>query len=65
MRSLAYQADSYSYTVGLSYSCVNAATQFAGIAALEGPQNPVKEMVAAFDERRKVILSALNLTEGF
>lgn len=47
------------------HSCVNAATQFAGIAALEGPQNPVKEMVAAFDERRKVILSALNLTEGF
>ena len=34
-------------------------------ASLRGPQNPVKEMVAAFDERRKVILSALNLTEGF
>ncbi|HKG77691.1 MAG TPA: aminotransferase class I/II-fold pyridoxal phosphate-dependent enzyme, partial [Beijerinckiaceae bacterium] len=35
-----------------SYSCVNAATQWAGIAALNGPQDPVREMVAAFDRRR-------------
>ena len=42
------------------HSCVNAPTQFAGIAALQGPQEPVDEMMEAFDERRKVIVSELN-----
>ena len=46
------------------HSCVNAATQFAGIAALDGPQDSVDEMVAAFDERRKVIVHGLNAIEG-
>ena len=47
------------------HSCVNAATQYAGIAALEGPQERVHEMVAAFDERRKVIVELLNQLPGF
>ena len=47
------------------HSCVNAAAQFAGIAALEGPQDEVKRMVAAFAERRKVIASELNAIPGF
>jgi aspartate/methionine/tyrosine aminotransferase len=47
------------------HSCVNAATQFAGIAALEGPQDSVREMVAAFDERRGVIVDGLNAIPGF
>ncbi len=47
------------------HSCVNAATQHAGIAALEGPQDAVDRMVAAFDERRRVIVSELNQTPGF
>ena len=47
------------------HSCVNAAAQFAGIAALEGPQDAVAEMVAAFDERRRVIVAELNQTPGF
>lgn len=47
------------------HSCVNAPTQFAGIAALEGPQDAVHEMVAAFDERRRVIVPALNQLPGF
>lgn len=47
------------------HSCVNAATQFAGIAALEGPQDSVRDMVRAFDERRKVIVDELNAIEGF
>ncbi len=47
------------------HSCVNAATQFAGIAALEGPQDSVHAMVRAFDERRKVIVDLLNDIEGF
>jgi aspartate aminotransferase len=46
------------------HSCVNAPTQFAGIAALEGPQDAVHEMVRAFDERRKVIVAALNQLPG-
>lgn len=47
------------------HSCVNAPTQFAGIAALDGPQDAVREMVAAFDERRRVIVGALNQLPGF
>jgi len=47
------------------HSCVNAATQHAGIAALTGPQDAVHEMVAAFDERRRVIVSELNQVPGF
>jgi aspartate aminotransferase len=47
------------------HSCVNAGTQFAGIAALEGPQDSVHEMVRAFDERRHVIVEGLNAINGF
>jgi aspartate/methionine/tyrosine aminotransferase len=47
------------------HSCVNAPTQFAGIAALQGPQDSVREMVAAFDERRGVIVDLLNRVPGF
>jgi aspartate aminotransferase len=47
------------------HSCVNAATQWAGIEALKGPQDAVERMVAAFDERRKVILERLNALPGF
>ena len=46
------------------HSCVNAASQFAGIEALNGPQEPVDAMVAAFDERRRVIISELNQLAG-
>jgi aspartate/methionine/tyrosine aminotransferase len=46
------------------HSCVNAATQYAGIAALDGPQDSVAEMVAAFDERRHVIVAGLNAIDG-
>jgi len=46
------------------HSCVNAATQYAGIAALEGPQDAVREMVAQFDARREVIVRELNALPG-
>ncbi|MED5366176.1 MAG: pyridoxal phosphate-dependent aminotransferase [Pseudomonadota bacterium] len=46
------------------HSCVNAPTQFAGLAALTGPQDAVHEMVAAFDGRRRVIVEALNGLNG-
>jgi aspartate/methionine/tyrosine aminotransferase len=48
-----------------TYSCVNAATQWAGIAAFEGPQDAVDRMVAAFDERRRIIVGELNAIPGF
>jgi len=47
------------------HSCVNAPAQFAGIAALEGPNDEVEAMVAAFDERRKAIVPWLNELPGF
>ena len=47
------------------HSCVNAPTQYAGIAALEGPQDEARKMVAAFDERRRVIVPLLNQLPGF
>ena len=47
------------------HSCVNAPTQFAGIAALEGPQDEVHRMVKAFDERRRAIVPMLNQLPGF
>ncbi|MFT6581247.1 MAG: aspartate/methionine/tyrosine aminotransferase [Alphaproteobacteria bacterium] len=47
------------------HSCVNAPTQFAGMAALTGPQDAVREMTAAFDERRKIIVKELNDIPGF
>jgi aspartate/methionine/tyrosine aminotransferase len=48
-----------------SHSCVNAPTQYAGIAALTGPQDAVDEMMAAFDERRRTIVPLLNQLPGF
>jgi aspartate aminotransferase len=47
-----------------AHSCVNAPTQFAGVAALEGPQDAVIEMVKAFDARRHVIVDLLNKLPG-
>ena len=47
------------------HSCVNAATQYAGIEALTGPQDAVGKMVAAFDRRRDVVVNRLNALPGF
>jgi aspartate/methionine/tyrosine aminotransferase len=46
------------------YSCVNAAAQWAGLAALTGPQDDVDRMVAEFDRRRKVVVDGLNRLPG-
>jgi len=46
------------------YSCVNAATQWAGLAALTGPQDEVARMVAEFDRRRGVVVDGLNRLPG-
>jgi len=47
-----------------AHSCVNAATQWAGIAALDGPQDCVTEMVAEFDRRRRIVVDGLNALPG-
>ena len=46
------------------HSCVNAPTQYAGLAALTGPQDGVQNMVEAFDHRRKVIVRELASLPG-
>ena len=47
-----------------SYSCVNASAQYAGLAALTGPQDAVAAMVAEFDRRRLVVVEGLNGLPG-
>jgi len=47
-----------------SVSCTSAFSQHAAIAALEGPSAPVEQMVAAFRERRAVIVAGLNRIPG-
>ena len=46
------------------HSCVNASAQYAGLAALTGPQDEVWKMIAEFDERRKVVVEGLNKLPG-
>jgi aspartate aminotransferase len=47
-----------------SVSCVNAPSQFAGIAALDGPDDSIHAMMKEFDERRKLIHEGLNNLPG-
>src|SRR6201991_3571687 len=57
----------YDYARKLSvnlHSCVNAPAQYAGIAALTGPQDEADKMVAEFDRRRKVVVDGLNKLPG-
>src|SRR6476620_1599158 len=46
------------------HSCVNASAQYAGLAALKGPQDEVHKMIAEFDKRRKVVVEGLNRLPG-
>ncbi|MCB1452282.1 MAG: aminotransferase class I/II-fold pyridoxal phosphate-dependent enzyme, partial [Rhizobiaceae bacterium] len=46
------------------WSCVNAPSQFAGIAAIDGPQDEVEKMMQAFDRRRRTVVEGLNSLEG-
>jgi aspartate aminotransferase len=57
----------YNYARKLSvnlHSCVNAPTQYAGLAALTGPQDAVTMMRTEFDKRRKVVVEGLNKLPG-
>jgi aspartate aminotransferase len=47
-----------------SVSCTSAFSQYAAIAALEGSQQPVQEMVEEFRRRRDIIVAGLNDIPG-
>ncbi|MEM9813097.1 MAG: aminotransferase class I/II-fold pyridoxal phosphate-dependent enzyme, partial [Pseudomonadota bacterium] len=47
-----------------AWSCVNTPAQWGALAALEGPQDCIAEMLAAFRERREVVVSGLNALPG-
>ena len=47
-----------------NHSCVNAAIQFGGIAALDGPDDSLNMMMDKFTKRRKLIFDGLNSIEG-
>ena len=47
-----------------SWSCVSAANQMAGIAAIDGPQDEVTTMLEAFDRRRKLVVEKMSEIQG-
>ncbi len=47
-----------------STSCPSSIGQAAAVAALEGPQDSVRESVAAFLEKRNLLVAALSVMEG-
>ena len=47
-----------------NHSCVNAAIQFGGIAALDGSDDSIKFMMDKFSKRRKLIYEGLNNIKG-
>ncbi|MBC7130726.1 pyridoxal phosphate-dependent aminotransferase [Candidatus Bathyarchaeota archaeon] len=47
-----------------THSCTCAFVQMAGIEALKGPHDCIKEMLEAFRRRREIIVSGLNSIKG-
>ena len=47
-----------------NHSCVNAAIQYGGIEALDGPDNSINHMMKKFTLRRKLIVDGLNSLKG-
>jgi len=47
-----------------AWSCVNAPSQMAGVAAIDGPQDAVGMMMDAFDNRRKLVVEKMNAIDG-
>ncbi len=48
-----------------SATCATSFAQYGGVAALEGPQDVIQEMVAAWDRRRRFVTERLNAIPGF
>jgi len=47
-----------------NHSCVNAAIQYGGIAALDGPEDELNNMIEKFSLRRKLIVDGLTSLKG-
>jgi len=47
-----------------NHSCVNAAIQYGGIAALDGPEDELNDVMEKFSLRRKLIFDGLNSLNG-
>ena len=47
-----------------NHSCVNTAAQYGAIAALDGSENHLNEMMKEFSIRRKLIVDGLNSLKG-
>jgi len=47
-----------------NHSCVNAAIQYGGIAALDGPEDELNNVLEKFSSRRKLIVDGLNSLKG-
>ena len=47
-----------------SHSCVNAAAQYGAIAALDGPEDHLNNMMKEFNIRRKIIVDGLRSLKG-
>ena len=47
-----------------SHSCVNVSAQYGAIAALDGPENHLDDMLKEFDVRRKLIVDGLRSLKG-
>ncbi len=47
-----------------SHSCVNTPAQYGAIAALDGPENHLHDMMKEFSIRRKLIVDGLNNLKG-
>ncbi|WP_029353377.1 pyridoxal phosphate-dependent aminotransferase [Bosea sp. 117] len=47
-----------------AWSCVNAPAQYGALAALQGPQDCVADMLAEFDARRHLVVKGLNALPG-
>jgi len=45
-------------------SCASSVSQYAALAALQGPQNCVREMLDIYNQRRHYMVDALNQMEG-
>ena len=49
---------------GWSFSCVNTASQYGAIAALDGPDDSIHQMMEKFTQRRNLIHKGLNELPG-
>ena len=47
-----------------NHSCVNTAAQYGAIAALDGPENHLQDMMKEFNIRRKLIVDGLRSLKG-